>query len=67
MEKKIDEDLDKKLELLKLQANYEPQIYEQFLKEGTINKFDKITLKTNINKKNDEPITNVKKDFLIII
>ena len=67
MECKIDEDIGKKIELLKLQVNYEPQVYEQFLKEGTINKFDKITMKTYTNKKINDSCINKKKDFLIVI
>ena len=60
IENKKDEDLQKKFNLLKLQINYEPEVCEQLIKEGTINKFDKITLKTNI-KKNEEYSISVKK------
>ena len=60
IENKKDEDLQKKFNLLKLQINYEPEVCEQLIKEGTINKFDKITLKTN-TKKNEEDSISVKK------
>ena len=41
---------------LKLQINYEPEICNQLIKEGTINKFDKITLKTDKNKRNEDDV-----------
>ena len=59
IENKKDEDFQKKYDLLKLQINYEPEICNQLIKEGTINKFDKITLKTDKNKRNDD--MNIKK------
>ena len=65
MENKKDEDLEKKYDLLKLQINYEPKICKQLVKEGTINKFDKITLKTR-EKQNIEEIKEQKKIFNLI-
>ena len=48
---KKDDDIEKKIELLKLQVNYSPQVYEQLVKDGTLNKFDKVSLKSNNNAK----------------
>ena len=48
-----------------MQINYEPEKCEQLIKEGTINKFDKITLKTR-EKQNIEEIKEQKKIFNLI-
>jgi hypothetical protein len=48
---KKDDDIEKRIELLKLQVNYSPQVYEQLVKDGTLNKFDKVSLKSNNNTK----------------
>lgn len=48
---KKDDDIEKKIELLKLQVNYSPQVYDQLVKDGTLNKFDKVSLKSNSNTK----------------
>ena len=63
IEKEKDEDVEKKYDLLKIQTNYEPEKYKQLVQEGTINKFDKITLKTYINQKNDENKINNKNKY----
>ena len=56
-EDKMDDDIEKKIQILKIQVNYEPEKCEQLVREGTINKFDKITFRTNEkiikNKRND--------------
>lgn len=48
---KKDDDIEKRIELLKLEVNYSPQVYEQLVKDGTLNKFDKVSLKSNNNTK----------------
>ena len=65
IENKKDEDFQKKYDLLKMQINYEPEICQQLIKEGTINRFDKITLKANYNKRNDDKVNIKKKEFYI--
>lgn len=64
---KKDEDIEKKIELLKLQVNYSPQVYEELVKDGTLNKFDKVSLKSNNNTKSDDKLATKKNEFLYAI
>lgn len=61
---KKDDDIEKKIELLKLQVNYSPQVYEQLVKDGTLNKFDKVSLKSNNNTKSADKLINKKNELL---
>ena len=62
MEDKKDDDVEKKIEFLKKQVNYEQEKCEQLIKEGTINKFDKITFRTN-KKRSNNKIIKTKDEF----
>lgn len=61
---KKDDDIEKKIELLKLQVNYSPQVYDQLVKDGTLNKFDKVSLKSNNNTKSADKLINKKNELL---
>ena len=61
---KKDDDIEKKIELLKLQVNYSPQVYEQLVKDGTLNKFDKVSLKSNNNTNSADKLINKKNELL---
>lgn len=61
---KKDDDIEKKIELLKLQVNYSPQVYDQLVKDGTLNKFDKVSLKSNSNTKSADKLINKKNELL---
>ena len=61
---KKDDDIEKRIELLKLQVNYSPQVYEQLVKDGTLNKFDKVSLKSNNNSVITDKLINKKNELL---
>ena len=64
MDDKKDDDIKNNIELLKMQVNYEPETYEKLIQEGTIDKFDKVSLRTNERYKKEDKNINKKKEFL---